>query len=1004
MKKRIFSRVLALFMALAMLSTTALADVSFDDLQEAIDGTETEKTATEVVADAVPADKMPEASEPDTSDAGADPAEPTETTEPEDKTHVNGALVRQETLEDGTTQNYFGYGWSQDTQSNWYYAIEAHDAEGNRYVVLLDDVSKGNGEASGVVIGQDGSKTDVTIDMNGHSITGEKDSAVITVNKDAELNLNNGTISGGQIGIDVLGTLILDNVTVASNGTGIKLNKDGKLTFKENNKFTDNDADVELTVNGKTYKVDADTAEALMETPVATGTDWLLVKGKDDSYIVAYTGTGDKTNQLTQAIVRTVLNDAGTDGKIVTGFAIPEGVTKIGVSAFNSHTNLKTINIPDSVTSIETFAFNGCSSLESIIIPRSVTSLATNKVFYGCSSLKRVEILGSVAVPSYCFDGLSSLQSVKISEQVTGINDYAFRNCSALTTIEWPQSGALKEIRTMAFGGCTGLTGELVIPEGVNTIYPRAFEGCTGLKKVTIPATVTQVWGNAFNGCSGIKSFWVYPKDGQTATAVTAAFNQYYNVFVVTDDVQLYRYGGNVITFYGLAEDNLTVSEDDGGVTINASANSTMSIVKDNVTTTITFSEDGAVMTMSAGGKLTIPDLEKDVAVTVTDASGNQAEWKLRGGITKTWGMPEISGGSTITASDGTSITSFSSALIGKDGYKVTEIITKGNPTTLTDKDGNTVALTSGNGEVKIAIDGTVTLPGNSSVDSGDGFKTSYSCGATIKGGQITSGYDVAVDNGAGGRTIVKPAKVDDPVTVDPINGTITVPSGGSVTMNDGKNVVSYPDGATVDRQGSAASNSNVVEYAYEKSSGTVTTPEGSTIKVGSDGTIAVPEGSTIAGVEYPYGATILPDGIIVANLAPFVVLPDFTFDSDTAGTGDGDDTTTIDDEAIPLAGLISRAQLVSYLYAHEGSPDGEDAEDEYALAWVWGVENEIVDEGDDPEEIVTVAILREIMTAYAKFLDTTFDVVIEEDDDMPVMNCDEILAEFYASLEDKAA
>ena len=127
--------------------------------------------------------------------------------------------------------------------------------------------------------------------------------------------------------------------------------------------------------------------------------------------------------------------------------------------------------------------------------------------------------------------------------------------------------------------------------------------------------------------------------------------------------------------------------------------------------------------------------------------------------------------------------------------------------------------------------------------------------------------------------------------------------------------------------------------------------------------------------------------------------MPDFFPDTTVA-----DDGTTITDEEIPLAGLISRAQLVSYLYIHEGSPDGEDAEGEYTMAMAWAVAKEIVGEEDDPDEIVTVAILREVMTNYAAYLDTTFDVVIEGEDDMIVMNCDEILAEFYASLEAKAA
>ncbi len=114
----------------------------------------------------------------------------------------------------------------------------------------------------------------------------------------------------------------------------------------------------------------------------------------------------------------------------------------------------------------------------------------------------------------------------------------------------------------------------------------------------------------------------------------------------------------------------------------------------------------------------------------------------------------------------------------------------------------------------------------------------------------------------------------------------------------------------------------------------------------------------------------------------------------------DGEDITVIEDDEIPLAGLISRAQLVSFLYAHEGSPDGADAEGEYVKAFAWAVVCEIVDGEDDPEEIVTVAILRRVMVRYAGYLGVSFDIPIEGEDDLPVMNCGEILTAFYASVE----
>ena len=67
-----------------------------------------------------------------------------------------------------------------------------------------------------------------------------------------------------------------------------------------------------------------------------------------------------------------------------------------------------------------------------------------------------------------------------------------------------------------------------------------------------------------------------------------------------------------------------------------------------------------------------------------------------------------------------------------------------------------------------------------------------------------------------------------------------------------------------------------------------------------------------------------------------------------------------------------------------------------------WAIAKEIVAEDADPAEIVTGSILRDVMTAYAELLDTTFDVEIKADDDAPVMNCGEILADFFEAREVK--
>jgi hypothetical protein len=72
---------------------------------------------------------------------------------------------------------------------------------------------------------------------------------------------------------------------------------------------------------------------------------------------------------------------------------IPDGVTRIGLWAFNGCKSLTSITIPDSVTNIDDNAFSHCISLKEITIPDSVTSIG-DWAFWNCKSLKEVTFKG----------------------------------------------------------------------------------------------------------------------------------------------------------------------------------------------------------------------------------------------------------------------------------------------------------------------------------------------------------------------------------------------------------------------------------------------------------------------------------------------------------------------------------------------------------------------------------------------------------------------------------
>ena len=123
-------------------------------------------------------------------------------------------------------------------------------------------------------------------------------------------------------------------------------------------------------------------------------------------------------------------------------------VTKIGFSAFLS-SSMTSIQIPNSVTSIDRMAFQSCSNLSSIEIPNSVRSIGTYAFF--CSGLK----------------------SVTLPNRLLSIPKYAFYGCSKLETIVFPSS--VKNISTNAFGDCSALKDVYCYANKMNTVENNAF-------------------------------------------------------------------------------------------------------------------------------------------------------------------------------------------------------------------------------------------------------------------------------------------------------------------------------------------------------------------------------------------------------------------------------------------------------------------------------------------------------------------------------------------------
>ena len=187
-----------------------------------------------------------------------------------------------------------------------------------------------------------------------------------------------------------------------------------------------------------------------------------------------------------------------------------DGDEKILVAYHGTNTELI---LPSYITKINQYAFDGCTGLTSVTIGNSVTSIGW-AAFYNCTGLTSIIVdegntkyhsagncLIETATKTLILGFKTSV--IPTDGSVTSIGNYAFYNCSGLTSITLPNS--VTSIGLGAFNACTGLTS-IIIPDSVTYIGQNAFKYCRGLTSVTIGNGVTRIDGYAFEDCTGLTS------------------------------------------------------------------------------------------------------------------------------------------------------------------------------------------------------------------------------------------------------------------------------------------------------------------------------------------------------------------------------------------------------------------------------------------------------------------------------------------------------------------
>ena len=202
-----------------------------------------------------------------------------------------------------------------------------------------------------------------------------------------------------------------------------------------------------------------------------------------------------------------------------------------------AYQSLRKVEIQEGVTAIGIMAFQGLPVLEEVVLPNTLTKIG-NYAFYEDHALRTVNLPESLrTIGNYAFCRCRALESVLIPTRLEQLGAFAFKGCSTLTSASVP--GVFSDIDGV-FYGCSNLQ-ELIISNGPSSIkdtehsssihegdaeQPGAFAGCENLKTIYLPRSIKSISAYSFFFCESLEDVYYSGSQNEWDTVLIGEGNE----------------------------------------------------------------------------------------------------------------------------------------------------------------------------------------------------------------------------------------------------------------------------------------------------------------------------------------------------------------------------------------------------------------------------------------------------------------------------------------------